>query len=163
MTDEQEQQQTTTIADPSILLSKRTIYVGGLNNNNNSNANNNITQSLLRATFIPFGNIQTIDIPMDYEKGTTRGFAFIEYYDIDDATEAIYNMDGFELNGSTLRVSVAQVNQIHKLMGGSGKNGAIWDNDEWFQQNVAAGGDGSGGADAETKENDEDVLKDGKP
>jgi RNA recognition motif-containing protein len=98
---------------------------------------------------------------MDYVKGKHRGFAFVEYVDADDADEAIFNMDGAELLGKALSVSVAQPNQVHRLttaqqsqssddaaaqtMGknASGSHGnrsmAIWSNDEWFQQQTSQG------------------------
>lgn len=86
---------------------------------------------------------------MDYVVGKHRGFGFVEYIDVDDASEAIFNMDGADLMGSTIRCSIAQPNQLHKLTsssGGGGEGGgggsinplhqAVWSNDEWFQQNV---------------------------
>ena len=43
-----------------------------------------VSQHVLRAAMIPFGNIKSIDIPMDYKVGKTRGFAFVEFDDPDD-------------------------------------------------------------------------------
>jgi peptidyl-prolyl isomerase E (cyclophilin E) len=93
---------------------------------------------------------------MDYAVGKHRGFAFVEYNDPDDAVEAIFNMNGSDLLGRTLRVTVAQPNQLHKLgAGGGGSIGdgkksslpgsqqAVWSNDEWFQQHVGGGGGGT--------------------
>lgn len=71
---------------------------------------------------------------MDYAEGVHRGFGFVEFVDADDASEAIFNMDGADLMGHTIRVSMAQQNQLSKL--GSSKQ-AIWSSDEWFQQHVA--------------------------
>jgi len=85
---------------------------------------------------------------MDYVKGKHRGFAFVEYEDADDAEECIFNMDGADLAGRTIAVSVAQPNQVHKLSsssGGAAGGGAapgaeaVWKSDEWFQQQVAVG------------------------
>ena len=66
---------------------------------------------------------------MDYQKGIHKGFAFIEYEDPDDAAEAIFNMDGAELMGRTLNVSLAQPNQLQL-----GDHQAVWSTDEWFRQ-----------------------------
>ena len=66
---------------------------------------------------------------MDYAKGTHKGFAFVEYQDADDASEAIYNMDGAELFGRVLNVNLAQNNQVNL-----GSTKAVWTTDEWFQQ-----------------------------
>lgn len=72
---------------------------------------------------------------MDYESGKHRGFAFVEFDDPEDAEEALFNMDGAELLGRFIKVSVANPNQIHKLTSNSTSSGAIWQSDEWFQQN----------------------------
>ena len=42
--------------------------------------------------------------PMDYSVGKHRGFGFVEYNDADDAAEAIFNMDGADLMGSTIQL-----------------------------------------------------------
>ena len=115
---------TATASDPSILASRRAVYVGGLADE--------VTPQLLRAAMIPFGNIKSLDIPMDYAKGVHKGFGFVEYEDADDAAEAIFNMDGSDLMGRTMKVSLAQLNQLSKLS----TTRAIWSNDEWFQQHA---------------------------
>ena len=115
---------TAAASDPSILASRRAVYVGGLADE--------VTPQLLRAAMIPFGNIKSLDIPMDYAKGVHKGFGFVEYEDADDAAEAIFNMDGSDLMGRTMKVSLAQLNQLSKLS----TTRAIWSNDEWFQQHA---------------------------
>ena len=79
---------------------------------------------------------------MDYVKGIHRGFAFVEYETAEDADEAIFNLDGSELLGQTISVSVAQPNQIHRLTSSNNNNNnneAIWTSDEWFQQQINGG------------------------
>ena len=71
---------------------------------------------------------------MDYVAGTHRGFAFVEMDEPEDASEAIFNMDGAELLSRTIRVSLAQQNQLNKLHQTTRTNTAIWTSDEWFQQ-----------------------------
>lgn len=72
---------------------------------------------------------------MDYVKGKHRGFAFVEYEDADDADEAIFNMDGAELSGRVIAVSVAQPNQMNRLSSRDPKaDEAVWKSDEWFQK-----------------------------
>lgn len=39
---------------------------------------------------IPFGPIQSIEVPMDYSKGSHKGFGFVEHEDPEDAAEAVY-------------------------------------------------------------------------
>jgi len=50
-------------------------------------------EPVVRAAFIPFGEIINIEIPPDYENPAKhRGFAFIEYELAEDAAAAIDNM-----------------------------------------------------------------------
>jgi RNA recognition motif-containing protein len=65
---------------------------------------------------------------MDYAKGTSKGFAFVEFEEADDATEAIFNRNGASLLGRTLQVSMAQANQANKL------TEPVWNSDEWYQR-----------------------------
>ena len=61
-----------------IVTSKRAVYVGGLGED--------VTPQILRSAMIPFGTIKSLDIPMDYKIGKTRGFAFVEFDDPEDGT-----------------------------------------------------------------------------
>ena len=65
---------------------------------------------------------------MDYKKGTSKGFAFVEYEEADDATEAIFNRNGSHLLGRTLQVNMAQASQATKL------SEPVWQGDDWFQK-----------------------------
>ncbi len=65
---------------------------------------------------------------MDYASGKHKGFAFVEYNDGDDASEAIYNLDGSELFGKVLSVNLAQHNRVNV-----NANKAVWSTDEFFQ------------------------------
>lgn len=66
------------------MADKRTVYVGGLADD--------VTEKLIHAAFIPFGDIVDIQMPVDYESQRHRGFAFIEYEQAEDAAAAIDNM-----------------------------------------------------------------------
>ncbi len=105
------------------LQSRRALYIGGLDPA--------VSETTLRAAFLPFGPIQHIDMPMDYAQGTHKGFAFLEFVDSDDANEAIYNMDGAELFGRALTVNVAQADKMNL-----GSSKALWSTDEWFKEHA---------------------------
>eukprot|EP00527_Entomoneis_sp_CCMP2396_P001110 CAMPEP_0198148974 /NCGR_PEP_ID=MMETSP1443-20131203/44413_1 /TAXON_ID=186043 /ORGANISM="Entomoneis sp., Strain CCMP2396" /LENGTH=163 /DNA_ID=CAMNT_0043813857 /DNA_START=67 /DNA_END=558 /DNA_ORIENTATION=- len=119
---------TATTTPAAALSSKKVIYVGALSDN--------VKENLIRAAFLPFGPLTNVYMPMDYVKGTHRGFAFVEMDQAEDAEEAIFNMDGAELMGRVIRVSLAQANQMSKLnsTSSSSSSGAVWTSDEWFQQ-----------------------------
>lgn len=139
----------TPTVDPTILASKRAVHVGGLGDD--------VTPQLLRAAMIPFGPIKSLDMPMDYKAGEHRGFGFVEYEDADDANEAIFNMDGADLMGRTIRVSMAQMNQLSKL---STTHQAIWSSDEWFQQHVAGQPTPEEKAEIQAQSEDQQNLRD---
>ncbi|KAL7548329.1 hypothetical protein ACHAWF_011615 [Thalassiosira exigua] len=105
------------------LQSRKALYIGGLDPA--------VTETTLRAAFLPFGPVQHINVPMDYAQGTHKGFAFLEFADADDAKEAIYNMDGAELFGKALTVNVAQADKMNL-----GSNKALWSTDEWFREHA---------------------------
>lgn len=105
------------------LHSRRALYVGGLADD--------VTEEMLRAAFLPFGPLKSVEMPRDYTKGTSnRGFGFVEFESPDDAEEAIFNMDGAEIMGKAITVNLAQPDQQYKL--GSAK--PIWSTDEWFKE-----------------------------
>ena len=56
-----------------------------------------VTEELLHAAFIPFGNIQEVQIPKDFKENANRGFGFVQFYSEEDAAAAMDNMDGSEL------------------------------------------------------------------
>jgi RNA recognition motif-containing protein len=116
--------------DPTLVSTKRVVYLGGLPAA--------ATLPMLRAALIPFGDLASLDLPMDYVKGTHRGFCFAEFASAEDAEEAIFNLDGAELLGQTLSVSVAQPNQVSRLTSSSDATEAVWNQEEWFQKQVGA-------------------------
>lgn len=95
---------------------------------------------------------------MDYVKGKHRGFGFCEFEYIEDATECIFNMDGADLMGRTIAVSLAQANQVN-LITSTNSQQAIWSTDEWFQQHVGGSNDNQNSEENKTKQLDQDELK----
>jgi len=128
------------------LQSRRALYVGGLDSA--------VTETLLRASFLPFGPIQHIDIPMDYAQGTHKGFAFLEFVNSDDANEAIYNMDGAELLGKALTCNVAQADKMSL-----GSSQALWSTDEWYREHAGLKEEGGGLEQGKERERDTNGVK----
>lgn len=109
---------------------KTTLYVGGLEEN--------VTEAILRAAFIPFGDLKDVNIPMDHATGKHRGFGFIQYDAPEDAEDAIDNMNNAELYGRVLRVNFAQPT---KIKGGDKgwASTAVWaDADDYYEKHQVA-------------------------
>jgi len=65
-------------------------------------------ESDLENAFGEFGSVASVKIITDRETGRSRGFGFVEMGSEDEAQTAIENLDGKEIGGRNLRVSVAQ-------------------------------------------------------
>uniref|UniRef100_A0A0N5AF74 Peptidyl-prolyl cis-trans isomerase E n=1 Tax=Syphacia muris TaxID=451379 RepID=A0A0N5AF74_9BILA len=99
---------------------KRTLYVGGFGDE--------VNEKLLHAAFLPFGEIVGISIPMDYETGKHRGFAFVEFELPEDAAAAIDNMNDAELFGRNIRCNFARPPKANER-----SQRPVWADDEWLR------------------------------
>jgi cold-inducible RNA-binding protein len=66
------------------------------------------TESDLRDLFAQFGQTTRIHIAMDRDTGRSRGFAFVEMPNDDEAKSAMTALDGKELNGRNIKVNEAR-------------------------------------------------------
>lgn len=76
------------------------LYVGNLSWNT--------TDDSLIAAFEGFGEIQEARVITDRETGRSRGFGFITFANSENATNAISEMDGSELDGRNIKVNEAK-------------------------------------------------------
>jgi peptidyl-prolyl isomerase E (cyclophilin E) len=112
----------------------KSLFVGGLDAA--------VTTDLLRAAFLPFGNVKDLQLPLD-AAGAHKGFAFIEFDEEEDAAAAIANMEGAELFGRTIRVNLARGGGGGGSGGGGG--GAVWKDAAAWYKNLKAQAKGQGG------------------
>ncbi|MBI4459338.1 MAG: RNA-binding protein [Acidobacteria bacterium] len=66
------------------------------------------TESELRALFEPFGEITRVQVMTDRDTGRSRGFAFVEMANDEDANKAIAALNGKEVDGRALNVNEAR-------------------------------------------------------
>eukprot|EP00753_Platysulcus_tardus_P019983 PLAT7673.1.p3 GENE.PLAT7673.1~~PLAT7673.1.p3 ORF type:complete len:131 (-),score=33.72 PLAT7673.1:38-430(-) len=81
----------------------RVLFVGGLDKA--------VSEEILMAAFLPFGEISDVRIPSAKEKRASkehRGYGFVTFVEEEDAREAIDNMDDAELYGRVLKVNIAK-------------------------------------------------------
>eukprot|EP01132_Coremiostelium_polycephalum_P001977 gene1977-2433_t len=102
-----------------VINKKQTVYVGGLDEN--------VTEDILRAAFIPFGNINEIIIPIDPHTKKNKGFGFIDYELPEDAADSIDNMHESELFGKVIKCVIAKPITVNK-------NKALWSTDQYHQE-----------------------------
>lgn len=76
------------------------LYVGNLPYSYNDDS--------LRALFESFGGVLSASIIMDRQSGRSKGFGFVEIEDDASAQQAITDMNGKDIEGRALVVSVAR-------------------------------------------------------
>ena len=76
------------------------IYVGNLQYN--------LTEDALKAVFEEVGEVVSVKIITDRFSGESKGFAFVEMSNDDDARKAIEELNGRDMDGRALRVNEAR-------------------------------------------------------
>lgn len=66
------------------------------------------TQDELREVFSHYGSVERVNVVTDRDSGQSRGFAFVEMTERNDAETAISVLNGWELNGRALNVNEAR-------------------------------------------------------
>ncbi len=68
----------------------------------------NITWQELKEAFSEFGEVGFVKIVTDRETGRSKGFGFVEFETVEEATAAKEAMDGKDLDGRAINVDFAQ-------------------------------------------------------
>lgn len=66
------------------------------------------TEEALRDLFAPFGEVQQVRIMTDRDTGKSRGFAFVEMAQDEDALKAVDALSGKDFSGRPLTVNEAR-------------------------------------------------------
>ncbi len=102
----------------------KNIFVGNLNFN--------ATEEAVRGLFERYGAVNSARIMTDRETGRSRGFAFVEMENENEADQAINALNGFSMDGRALNVNEARPKPERSFGGGGGGR-------------FAGGGGGGGG------------------
>jgi RNA recognition motif-containing protein len=68
----------------------------------------NVTNEQLKEVFSTYGNVLKATVATDRETGKSRGFAFVEMANDEEAQEAIKSLDGYAFNGRRMAVKEAE-------------------------------------------------------
>lgn len=89
------------------------------NNNSNTVYVGNLSWSVddqaLETLFWEHGNVMKAKVFYDKDSGRSRGFGFVTYSSADEAYRAVESLDGVDLDGRNIRVSVAEPQQRRRL------------------------------------------------
>jgi cold-inducible RNA-binding protein len=75
------------------------------------------TESTIRSLFEPYGAVERVNVVTDRDTGRSRGFAFVEMSNSNEADNAIAALNGADMNGRALNVNEARP----KPQGGGGR------------------------------------------
>jgi RNA recognition motif-containing protein len=78
------------------------------------------TEDQLKQYFAPYGDVTSVNIIMDRETNRSRGFCFVE---MENADEAITQLNGKEFEGRVLKINEARERQPNPRTGSSGGYG----------------------------------------
>ena len=66
------------------------------------------TEEKLLTLFKEHGNVQSCNLVLDKETGSSKGFAFVEMPKVGEAKAAIKQLNGYKLAGNLIRVKKAE-------------------------------------------------------
>lgn len=97
-----------------------------------SNISFHTSEDDLKNLFSKFGTVTSAKIIMDRETDRSRGFGFVEMQSSEEANKAIQELNGKEIEGRALSVSVAREREERGSGGGGGRNSfSRSDNKRW--------------------------------
>ena len=91
------------------------IYVGNLSFN--------ATEDDIQQVFAEYGEVSSVNVIKDRETGRSRGFAFVEMADDEQAKEAIEKVNLAEIAGRKVTVNEARPKSDRPRRGGGGGGG----------------------------------------
>jgi nucleolin len=64
----------------------------------------NVNESTLRQAFADFGQVNEVRIPTDRETGKPKGYGYVQFSSVDEAQEALNQMNGQDVAGRRIRL-----------------------------------------------------------
>ena len=81
------------------------------------------TDSSVRAMFERYGTVDRVNLVTDRDSGRSRGFAFVEMSNTDEADRAIAGLNGADFEGRALNVNEARPKEARPKGQGDGRRG----------------------------------------
>lgn len=96
-------------------MQKQNLFVGSLAYSTDDDS--------LKAFFATIGEVERASVATDRDTGRSRGFGFVTFVNADDNQKAVDELDGKELDGRAINVSLARPREDKPRGGGGGGNG----------------------------------------
>ncbi len=88
-----------------------------------ANIERSVTDADLQELFQEYGEITSLKVIKDRDTGVSKGYAFVEMPNDDEAQKAIEGLNDFELKGRNLTVNEARPKTEYKKSSGGGYGG----------------------------------------
>lgn len=75
------------------------------------NLTRSTTEAEVRELFESYGIVQSCVLVMDKEKGSSKGFGFVEMPKAGEAKSAMKNLNGKDIDGNRIRVKKSESNE----------------------------------------------------
>lgn len=85
----------------------------------------------LKAHFEQIGPVASARVITDRETGRSKGFGFVEFENDDDNQKAVDQLNGKELDGRTINVSLARPKEDRPSNGGGNNGGGAFRQRSW--------------------------------
>lgn len=79
-----------------------------------------VTEDQVYEAFGQHGDVQSVRLPTDRDTGAPKGFGYVQFSSVEDATAALKAMNGAEIAGRAIRVDFAPPKQDNGERGGFG-------------------------------------------
>lgn len=79
------------------------------------------TEEAIRSAFEQYGAVERVSLITDRDTGRSRGFAFVEMSDSQEADQAIAALNGSNLGGRAINVNEARPKTEFRPRGGGGE------------------------------------------
>ena len=90
-----------------------------------------VDDEALHQYFAQFGAVDSAKVIMDRESGRSKGFGFVEMQNDDDNQKAVDQLNGKDLDGREINVSLARPKEDRPSNGGGGGGGGSFRQRSW--------------------------------
>jgi len=80
----------------------------------------NTTDDSLQAAFAEFGKVVSANVIVDRDNNRSKGFGFVEFETAEEAQAAVTGLDGKDVDGRAIHVSIAKPREDRPRGGGGG-------------------------------------------
>jgi len=75
------------------------------------NLSRTTTEAEVKELFESYGTVQSCSLVMDKEKGSSKGFGFVEMPKVGEAKAAMKSLNGKDIDGNKIRVKKSESNE----------------------------------------------------